>query len=72
MTSAEMVETMRQIGWTATELAKRLGISDRGVRRYLTGQREIPDNLADWLQQVATALQSVPSVPKDWRGQPQT
>ena len=72
MTSAEMVECLGQIGWTATELARRLGVSDRSVRRYLSGERQIPDNLADWLRQVATALQSVPPVPAGWRGQPAT
>ena len=41
---SEMVETMREIGWTATDLARRLGLSDRSVRRYMTGQRGVPPN----------------------------
>jgi transcriptional regulator with XRE-family HTH domain len=67
MDGAEMEALLRQIGWTARELAQRLGIRGSTVGDWLNGRRSIPDNVADWLRQVAQVLDQAPALPEGWR-----
>ena len=38
MTAAELLETIRALGFSQCEAARRLGLNPRTVRRYLAGQ----------------------------------
>lgn len=69
MDGPEMAALLQRIGWTGGELARRLNTRDITVSRWLNGRREIPDNLAEWLQQVADQLDKAPPLPRDWRNQ---
>ena len=56
MTKERMAEIMRQIGWSSRELGRRLGVRESSIRRYLQGSREVPPNLAAWLEGLATHM----------------
>ena len=51
---------MRQIGWSSRELGRRLGVRESSIRRYLQGSREVPPNLAAWLEGLATHMALTP------------
>jgi hypothetical protein len=48
MTSEQLSECLRTLGWSARELARRVNRGERLIRRMCEGREEIPDNLADW------------------------
>jgi hypothetical protein len=66
MTNERMAEIMRQIGWSSQELGRRLGVREISIRRYLQGSREVPPNLATWLEGLATLVGAYSSLPDDW------
>ena len=41
------------LAWSQRSLARMLGLDDRSVRRWASGQTEIPDNVAKWLATLA-------------------
>lgn len=41
------------IGWSQNELARRIRLDDSGVRQMCRGAREIPDDVAIWVEQLA-------------------
>jgi hypothetical protein len=47
MAAADLAALMSRAGLFASGLATRLGLSTRAVQRYLSGDREIPDHVAD-------------------------
>jgi plasmid maintenance system antidote protein VapI len=67
MDAAEMDALLKQIGWSVQTLAQRLGVRTSTIGDWLNGRRNIPDNLADWLRQVARALDQAPALPEGWR-----
>jgi plasmid maintenance system antidote protein VapI len=62
-----MFQTLKHIGWSPAELARRLGVRDDSVRHWLNGRRAIPENLATWLVQVRDAQAQAPALPDGWR-----
>ena len=67
MTRDRMSELMRQIGWTSGEVSRRLGVRETSSRQMLQGKRNIPNNLGDWLEDIAARIQAAPALPNDWR-----
>jgi DNA-binding transcriptional regulator YiaG len=67
MTSAELSDILREIGWQPAELATRLGVRQESVRGWLSGRREIPENLAVWLRAVRDGVSSAGPLPEGWR-----
>ena len=58
------------IGWTAGELARRIHMHESSVRQMGRGRRDIPEDLAYFLE-VKTALAlSTPLLPDNWRPKP--
>jgi transcriptional regulator with XRE-family HTH domain len=68
MTGDEMAAVLKAIGWTAGELARRLGVRPDTVQSWLAGRREIPPNLGRWLLQVRDVHDTAPPLPDGWRG----
>ena len=66
MTGEEMVQAMRVIGWNSHELARRLRIHDRRLRRMQAGTEEIPEAMARWLMIWAQAASRLPQLPEGW------
>jgi transcriptional regulator with XRE-family HTH domain len=66
MDGPEMSEALRQIGWTAQQLAERLGVRRDTVTGWLTGRRPVPENLAAWLRAIRDHLDAQP-LPDGWR-----
>jgi len=56
-------ECARLLGWSMQEIASRLGMNERQVRRWASGQYPVPDKVADWLERVVTAVAGVPPPP---------
>jgi plasmid maintenance system antidote protein VapI len=67
MDAAEFRDVLREIGWSASELARRLGIRPGSVFDWLNGRNAVPENLAAWLRRVRDAQGSVPPLPDNWR-----
>ena len=67
MTGDEMSATLKAIGWTGGELARRLGVREDTVRGWLIGRREIPPNLERWLHQVRESRATAPILPAGWQ-----
>lgn len=63
-----MAALLRRIGWSSNELARRLDVSYRSLNGWLHDTRPIPENLAEWLREVAAAQGMAPPLPKDWKG----
>jgi hypothetical protein len=57
---------MRTIGWTNAELARRLGVREGSIRMWLSGRREIPPSLADWLEERVRYALKGPQTPEGW------
>jgi hypothetical protein len=67
MDGPEMDAILKRIGWTPPVLAGRLGVRGSTVYDWLRGRRQIPPNLANWLRQVADAIDQAPPLPDGWR-----
>jgi len=67
MTGDEMSEVLRQIGWSASELARRLNVREDTVRHWLNGRRGIPLNLERWIIQVRDTVDTAPRLPEGWQ-----
>ena len=55
MAAADLMALMRRLGISTSDLATRLGISTRSVRFYLSGDRAIPDHVADAVRRLDAA-----------------
>jgi hypothetical protein len=53
MTPPELRLCLDLLAWSQRGLARMLGLDDRTVRRWASGQNEIPDNIARWLATLA-------------------
>jgi hypothetical protein len=63
---ANLHELMARIGWSDTELSRRVSVRPGVVRDWRTGRREVPANLLEWLRVYAEAIERLPPLPKDW------
>lgn len=59
MTPERFRECLDAIGWTGRELARRLEVDERQVRRWSSGS-EMPQRVADWIEALAEAHQANP------------
>ena len=55
---------LRRIGWSAAELARRTGYTDRTIRRWIAGDTSPPADLLAWLSRLAAAVKSLPPPPR--------
>ena len=53
MTPNEIRICLEHLAWSQRGLARLLDLDDRLVRRWASGQNEIPDNIAHWLAMLA-------------------
>lgn len=51
---------MLAVGWSAKELARRLGSDYQSIRKMATGRRHIPDTLLGWIEPLGAAVSAVP------------
>jgi transcriptional regulator with XRE-family HTH domain len=49
------------IGWSQTELAHRLGVNERTVRRWMAGDGEPSPAILAWLGEVAAWIEAHPA-----------
>jgi hypothetical protein len=66
MDGQEMAQLLGRIGWPSSELARRLNIGVRSVAGWLSGKRPVPDNVAEWLREVADNADRAPRLPRGW------
>jgi hypothetical protein len=66
MTGPELVDAMRTMGWNAPALAAHLDVPTKTVRDWMSGRREVPANLASWIQTRADAWRDLPDLPEGW------
>jgi hypothetical protein len=55
MTPERYVECLYHLRCTRTAMPLYLGINPRGGRRYADGSREIPPELAEWLERLVAS-----------------
>ena len=53
MTPPEFRLCLDLLAWSQRGLARLLGLDDRSVRRWASGQNAIPGNIAHWLATLA-------------------
>ncbi|AWB23015.1 hypothetical protein DA075_20620 [Methylobacterium currus] len=66
MTSDRFRECLTLLRWSQRGLAEALACDDRIVRRWASGDAEIPADLAAWLETLAQAHAAAPA-PTTWR-----
>jgi DNA-binding transcriptional regulator YdaS (Cro superfamily) len=69
MTPRAFRAALSTIGWTQRGLADRLGVHETRVRRWVSGVYPIPENVAEWLQRLATEVEKHP-LPIRWNDGP--
>lgn len=65
MTPERFRECLYALDWTVHSIAIRLGVPRIRVRRWLSGESEVPDNVAAWLEQPAEYFEVNP-MPLGW------
>ena len=60
MTPDRMRECLALLHWTQRGLAEMLGLDERQVRRWATGQYPIPEAAAAWLDRMAAVIAADP------------
>ena len=65
MTPDRLRECVDTIGWSLRGLAEMLEMGFSTVQRWSTGRKEIPENVAAWLEILAAAHQRNP-LPEGW------
>jgi DNA-binding transcriptional regulator YiaG len=63
MSPSRLADVLATLGWSAAELARRLNVSERTVRRWGRGDQPIPPQIDQWLEQMATYMQGAPPPP---------
>ncbi|WP_456013978.1 helix-turn-helix domain-containing protein [Methylorubrum populi] len=66
MTSDRLREALALLRWSQRGLAEALECDDRLVRRWASGDSDIPISVAAWLETLAQAHAAAPP-PKGWR-----
>jgi transcriptional regulator with XRE-family HTH domain len=67
MTPDRLDECRRILGWTNAELARRLDVREGSIRAWLSGRREIPPNLAHWIEERTRRALEGPQIPDGWK-----
>ena len=68
MTAEDLCTIMDDGGWSSEWLADMLTMNgDRLVRRWQTGARVIPDDIAAWIEELSVLMKRPPTV-DDWDG----
>jgi transcriptional regulator with XRE-family HTH domain len=67
VTGQELSDALRGLGWSAHELGRRLGVTESTIRNWLSGRREVPASVAEWLTELQTGMAKLPSLPRGWR-----
>jgi DNA-binding transcriptional regulator YdaS (Cro superfamily) len=71
MTGAELNDALDAIGWSQSELARRLGVIKPRVQTWVSGRVTVPQEVADWVARVATLIgQNPPPTMIDRRAKP--
>lgn len=60
MTPARFLECLAALHWSQRGFAAFVGYDDRLVRRWVAGSRPIPEDMADWLEDVVRWHQKNP------------
>lgn len=55
VTNDRYAQLLDALGLSHSKAARELGITERTSRRYVAGTKEIPDDIADQLEQIADA-----------------
>ena len=50
MTSAEIIECLRILGWSIRQFSRESGVARSSIQNWLSGKQQIPDKLAEWLK----------------------
>jgi len=66
MTSNRFRDCLAALGWTQRGLAATLRCDDRIIRRWASGDAEIPASVAAWLETLAKAHEALPP-PQGWK-----
>ena len=68
MTPERLREILDALGWNATALARRLGMTrERSATEWLNGRRPIPQPVAEWFELMYRHEQTAPSPPRPQR-----
>jgi len=70
MSGDEMAALLLKLGWSSHELARRLSVRPHSVAGWTSGRRDIPPNLADWLELRARLEEDAPPLPDGWERKP--
>jgi hypothetical protein len=65
--ASRLAELLTKLGWSAGVLAKRLGITDRSGRDWVSGRRPVPPEVVEWLEERAKWADKGPALPKGWQ-----
>ena len=60
LTPDQFRELLVELGLSDAQLIRWTGVDDRLVRRWKTGEREIPETMATWLKGLETFLTANP------------
>jgi transcriptional regulator with XRE-family HTH domain len=60
MTSTTFRAHLEALGWTQRGFAALLGVAHNTVHRWALDQARIPDDIAEWLDEVAAFMRSHP------------
>ena len=60
MTPTTFLAHLAALGWTQRGFARLIGYDDRLVRRWASGDRPIPRDMGDWLEDAARWLAKNP------------
>jgi hypothetical protein len=66
MTPPEFRICLELLAWSQRGLARMLNLDDRSVRRWASGQNDIPDDIAHWLATLAAFHAKHPAPLKGW------
>jgi hypothetical protein len=66
MTHERFNDRLAVIGWPAREVARRLDLPENRVRRWCAGRYPVPEDVGQWIDQIADAVETtpIPTVPK--------
>lgn len=65
MKAPRLLWCLEVIGWSRGELARRLDVSETTAKTFVNGKRNIPANLAIWLETLASMHMALPA-PHFW------
>jgi transcriptional regulator with XRE-family HTH domain len=59
-----LVAALAGVGWSQAELADRVGVSSRTIRRWVRGDAPVPPAVLRWLSSIDIAIHAVGPAPK--------